>query len=286
MVFQHAFLLAFAVGAATATFSTSQCCSGMIAASSPGVDPILALLGITIPSSGEIGICCKATNASCASDCDGQAVSCSGVSPSILGIDIGTGCTPLPPCSPPCNTIGTNTSQLYGASTGNAFNDLVTVAGSGSITTDNAPSIQSITLGYGSVIDGLSVTYGPDEGQSSTTILHGTSPIFSGVTNTTVTLNANENIIGVSGQSGVHSPYGERILQLSFTILDSSTGAKRVQGPFGTATGTAFNVTDGPLLALSGFAVNTNTSLADLHGAAGGLYGLSFITSTGLNCTT
>ncbi|KAJ6452428.1 hypothetical protein C8R45DRAFT_1040618 [Mycena sanguinolenta] len=286
MVFKRAFLFVFAVGAVTATFATSQCCSGMIAASSPGIDPILALLGITIPSSGEIGICCKATNASCASDCDGQAVSCSGVSPSILDINIGTGCTPLPPCSPPCNTIGTDTSQLYGASTGNAFNDLVTVAGSGSITTDNAPSIQSITLGYGSVIDGLSVTYGPDEGQSSTSILHGTSPSLSGVTSRTITLNANQSIIGISGQSGVHTTYGERIFQLTFTILDSSTGTKKVQGPFGTATGTAFNVTDGPLIALSGFAINTNTSLANLHGAPGGLYGLSFITSTGLNCTT
>ncbi|KAF8135340.1 hypothetical protein K438DRAFT_2031250 [Mycena galopus ATCC 62051] len=286
MPLTYTLLLTFAVAAVTATFSTDQCCSSLIPASSPAVTPILAFLGITIPSSGDIGVCCKAINTSCASDCDGEAVSCSGVSPSVLGIDIGTGCTPLPPCGPPCNTIGTNNSQLYGASTGNAFNDLVTVGGNGSFTTDNAPSIQAITLRYGSVVDGLAVTYSQGAGQSPITISHGTSLIATGPTNTTVALSATESIISVSGQSGVHSPYGVRILQLSFLILDSSTGTTRVQGPFGTATGTAFNVTDGPLLALSGFAINTDTALSNLNGAPGGLYGLSFITSTGLNCTT
>ncbi|KAJ7212817.1 hypothetical protein B0H12DRAFT_1242362 [Mycena haematopus] len=286
MAVKYTFLLAFAIGEVAATFSTAQCCGSLISPSPSAVNPILALLGIIIPSSGDIGVCCKAINTSCASDCDGKAVSCSGVSSSALGIDIGTGCTPLPPCSPPCNTIGTNTSQLYGASTGTAFNDLVTVAGNGSLTASNAPSIQAIILRHGSVIDGLAVTYGQGAAQGSATISHGTSLTATGPTNTTVTLNANESIISVSGQSGVHSPYGERILQLRFLILDSSTGTTRVQGPFGTATGTAFNVTDGPLLALSGFAINTNTALANLNGAPGGLYGLSFITSTGLNCTT
>ncbi|KAJ6470855.1 hypothetical protein C8R45DRAFT_1165454 [Mycena sanguinolenta] len=283
MVFKHSFLLAFAVSTVNAA-STTQCCSSIITASDSLFSPILSLLNITFPTTDNIGIGCQPINTSCAGNCAGQAVSCSVVAPSVFG-NIGVACTPLPACKPPCTTIGTETSPLYGANTGNPFNDLVAVAGNGTLTTDNAPSIEAITLRYGSVVDGLAVTYGRGARSSSMTISHGTSVTAIGPANTTVTLNANETIIGVSGQSGTLSPYGNRVLQISFKILDSSTGATRFQGPFGLGTGTAFNVTDGPLLALSGFAVNTDSDLATSGGKLGGLYGLSFITSKGLNCT-
>ncbi|KAK6966781.1 hypothetical protein R3P38DRAFT_3152325, partial [Favolaschia claudopus] len=247
---------------------TNQCCSSLISATSPAVSPILLLLGIVVPPiGGQIGVCCKSISTStCADDCDeGKAVSCAAVTPSVLGIDIGAGCTPLPPC-PPCNK--------YAASS---------VAGKGTLTTTTAPSIQTIFVRHGSVIDGIAVTYA--EGNTQTTISHGTSQTANGPTNTAVILNANETIISVAGVSGTRAPHGLRITQLKFEIRDSGTNATRIVGPFGTASGTTFNVTGtGPLLALGGFAIDTNSSLAELNGAPGGLYGLTFITSTGLDC--
>ncbi|KAK7001949.1 hypothetical protein R3P38DRAFT_3045684 [Favolaschia claudopus] len=293
MSFTRSLFLTLAIATASAIATSldiverapiNQCCSSLISATSPAVAPILLLLGIVVPPIGQIGVCCKSISSTCADDCDGTAVSCAAVTLSVLGIDIGAGCTPLPPC-PPCNTIGTTTSDLFGANMGNAFNDLSAVAGNGTITTTTAPSIQTIFVRHGSVIDGIAVAYASGLGKPQITISHGTSQTADGPTNTAVILNVNETITSVAGVSGTRAPFGLRILQLKFEILDSATNATRIVGPFGSASGTAFNVTGtGPLLALGGFAIDTNSSLAELNGAPGGLYGLTFITSTGLDC--
>ncbi|KAK7026379.1 hypothetical protein R3P38DRAFT_3193040 [Favolaschia claudopus] len=163
MSFTRSLFLTLAIATAFATSldiveraPTNQCCSSLISATSPAVAPILLLLGIVVPPIGQIGVCCKSISSTCADDwrvmfcCIYHAVSCAAVTPSVLGIDIGVGCTPLPPC-PPCNTIGINTSDLFGANMGNAFNDLSAVAGNGTITTTTAPSIQTIFVRHGSV---------------------------------------------------------------------------------------------------------------------------------------
>ncbi|KAF7339126.1 hypothetical protein MVEN_01989300 [Mycena venus] len=267
-----------------------QCCEKLLSSASPAVEPFLALLGVTIPTPPvDLGVCCKPISVSgCDSNCTGGiAVTCATVPISVVGVDIGVDCTPIPPCNPACNTLSISTSQLFGSNAGDAFNDLTTFVGNGTVTTDNVPSIKAITFRYGSVIDGLGVTYVQGTGQDLTTISHGTSltNTEAGLMNSTVTLGTNETITAVSGQTGNHSPYGVRVLQLSLTISNSFTGASRMAGPFGSATGAAFTVAgNGTLVALGGSAVNTNLSLNSLHGARGGLYGLSFITTNGTDC--
>ncbi|KAJ6560585.1 hypothetical protein DFH09DRAFT_1316604 [Mycena vulgaris] len=247
--------------------NAAHCCEKLLSSASPAVEPFLALLGVTIPIPPvNLGICCKPLAVSgCDSNCtSGIAVTCATTPISIVGVDIGVDCTPIPPCAPTCNTLSTSTSQLFGAHLGDAFNDLTTLVGNATVTTDDVPSIKAITFRYGSVIDGLGVTYAQGTGQDLTTISHGTSltAVESGLMNSTLTLGTNETITAVSGQTGVHSPYGVRVLQLSFTISNSFTGASTVAGPFGSATGTAFTVAgSGTLIALGGSAVNTNFTL-------------------------
>ncbi|KAJ7731364.1 hypothetical protein B0H16DRAFT_1696706 [Mycena metata] len=267
-----------------------QCCEKLLSSASPAVEPFLALLGVTIPIPPvDLGICCKPISVSgCDNNCTGGiAVTCATTPISVVGVDIGVDCTPIPPCNPTCNTLSTSNSQLFGSDAGDAFNDLTTLVGNGTVTTDNVPSVKAFTLRYGSVIDGLAVTYAQGTSQDLTTISHGTSltAVQSGLMNRTVTAGTNETFTGVSGQTGFHTTYGVRVLQLSFTISNSFTGASRVVGPFGTSTGTAFTVGgNGTLIALAGSAVNTNSTLDSLNGARGGLYGLSFITTNGTDC--
>ncbi|KAJ7718377.1 hypothetical protein B0H14DRAFT_3901121 [Mycena olivaceomarginata] len=264
-----------------------QCCEKLLSSNSPAVEPFLALLGVTVPIPPvDLGICCKPISVSgCNNNCtDGIAVTCSADPVSVVGVDIGVDCTPIPPC---CNRLLTSTSPLFGSDAGDAFNDLTTLVGNGAVTTDNVPSIEAITLRYGSVIDGLAVTYAQGTSQDLTTISHGTSltATQSGLMNRTVTVGTNETLTAVSGQTGFHTSFGVRVLQLSFTISNSFTGASRVVGPFGTSTGTAFTVGgNGTLIALGGSAVNTNSTLNQLNGARGGLYGLSFISTNGTDC--
>ncbi|KAJ7054779.1 hypothetical protein C8F01DRAFT_331261 [Mycena amicta] len=270
--------------------NTPQCCEKLLSSGSPAVEPFLALLGVTIPIPPvDLGICCKPIASSgCDSNCtSGIAVTCAGIPVSIVGVDIGVDCTPVPPCNPPCNTLSTSTSQLFGASTGDDFNDLTAFVGNATVTTDNVPSIKAITFRHGSVIDGLGVTYAQGTDQDLTTISHGTSltTVDSGLMNSTLTVGTNETIIAVSGETGVHSPYGVRVLQLTFTLANSFTGESRIAGPFGSASGTAFTVAgNGTVVALGGNAANTDLSLNQLKGAKGGLYGLSFITTNGTDC--
>ncbi|KAJ7114269.1 hypothetical protein C8R44DRAFT_855608 [Mycena epipterygia] len=251
--------------ATTTAQNTPQCCEKLLLSNSPAVVPFLGILGVTIPSPPvDLGICCKPISVSgCESNCtDGIAVTCAGIPLSVVGVDIGVDCTPIPPCKPACNTLSTSTSQLFGADTGDAFNDLTTLVGNGTVTTDNVPSIKAITFRFGSVIDGLAVTYAQGAGQDLTTISHGTSltAVDSGLKNSTVTLGTNETVTAVSGQTGFHPSFGVRVLQLSLTISNSFTGASRVAGPFGTASSTAFSVAgNGTVIALGGSAVNTNS---------------------------
>ncbi|KAJ6618517.1 hypothetical protein B0H10DRAFT_2217647 [Mycena sp. CBHHK59/15] len=209
--------------ATTTAQNAPQCCEKLLSSDSPAVEPFLGLLSVTIPIPPvDLGICCKPISVSgCESNC---------------------------------------TSPLFGADTGDAFNDLTTLVVNGTVTTDDVPSIQAITFRYGSVIDGLAVTYAQGTGQDLTTISHGTSltAVDSGLKNSTVTLGTNETITAVSGQTGFHTSFGVRVLQLSLTISNSFTGASR---PFGTAASTAFTVAgNGTVIALGGSAVNTNLS--------------------------
>ncbi|KAF7351949.1 hypothetical protein MVEN_01156900 [Mycena venus] len=294
MLFQSSVLVTSLIATVTAQLevreNAPQCCEKLLSSASPAVLPFLGLLGVTIPNPPvDLGICCKPASVSgCDSNCTGGiAVTCAGIPVSVVGVNIGVDCTPIPSCPPPCNTLSTNTSQLFGSNVGDAFNDLTTFVGNSTVTTENVPTIKAITFRFGSVIDGLAVTYaqGPDQG--ITTIQHGTSltTVDSGLMNSTLTLGTNETITAVSGQTGNHSPFGIRVLQLTFTIVNSFTAASRVAGPFGSATGTAFTVAgSGSLIALGGSAVNTDRSLNQLQTARGGLYGLSFVTSNGTDC--
>ncbi|KAJ7200565.1 hypothetical protein GGX14DRAFT_699622 [Mycena pura] len=248
----------------TSRDNTAQCCDKLLSSASPAVEPFLALLGVTIPIPPvDLGICCKPISISgCDNNCtDGIPVTCASDPVSVIGIDIGVDCTPIPPC---CNTLATTTSPLFGSDDGDAFDDLTTLVGNGPVTTDNAPSIQAFTLRFGSVIDGLAVTYAQGTGPDLTTISHGTSltAAQSGLMNRTVAVGTNETFTAVSGQTGFHTTFGVRVLQLSFTISNSFTGASRVVGPFGTSTGTAFTVTggNGTLIAVGGSAVDTNST--------------------------
>ncbi|KAJ7775845.1 hypothetical protein B0H14DRAFT_333748 [Mycena olivaceomarginata] len=269
--FWSSVILVASLVAATASHIESRgnaphCCEKLLSSASPAVAPFLGLLGVTIPIPPvDLGICCKPISVSgCDNNCTGGiAVTCAGIPVSVVGVDIGVDCTPIPPCPPPCNTLSTSTSQLFGSNAGDAFNDLNAFVGNATVTTDNVPSIHAITFRFGSVIDGLAVTYAPGPNQDLNTIQHGTSltTVDSGLMNSTLTLGTNETITAVSGQTGNHSPFGIRVLQLTFTISNSFTGASRVAGPFGSATGTAFTVAgNGSVIALGGSAVNTNLS--------------------------
>ncbi|RXW20004.1 hypothetical protein EST38_g5838 [Candolleomyces aberdarensis] len=180
--------------------------------------------------------------------------------------------------------VATIQSVLVGDNKGNQFNDLQTVIGiPATVTINTFNPLKSITVMHGSVVDGIEISYFKGEsGDDSTDVSHGTSSKSkdTALTRTTIDLEQGENIIAVSGVSGISS-WGLRVLQLNFVIYNSKDGKVRVQGPFGKAEGESlqpFHVTaNGILIALGGFAINTNSSLGQLGpDKAGGLYGLTF----------
>ncbi|KAJ7053477.1 hypothetical protein C8F01DRAFT_1260464 [Mycena amicta] len=86
-----------------------------------------------------------------------------------------------------------------------------------------------------------------------------------------------ETIISISGTTDKTPASGLRVTSLKFSILNSRTGRPRIAGPFSGETGAPFSVNVAcQFIALSGFAINTHKSLAQLHGQPGGLYGLVF----------
>ncbi|KAJ7132551.1 hypothetical protein C8R44DRAFT_50410 [Mycena epipterygia] len=93
--------------ATTTAQNAPQCCEKVLSSNSPAVAPFLGLLGVTIPSPPvNLGICCKPISVSgCDSNCTGGiAMTCAGIPVSVVGVNIGVDCTPIPSCNPTCNT--------------------------------------------------------------------------------------------------------------------------------------------------------------------------------------
>ncbi|KAJ7060901.1 hypothetical protein C8F01DRAFT_1253379 [Mycena amicta] len=172
-------------------------------------------------------------------------------------------------------------SNLFGDSKGNAFNDLQNVVGSMNITIDTSQPIKQIKVMHGGAIDGIEIKYYKSNHQAgTTTVHHGTSSDSSdpNLTQSTISIGDNESIVAISGKAG-DSAWGIRVVQLNFAIFDCTTGNMRIAGPFGGNTGKGFRVTaNGNFIALSGFAIDTDSSLDQLKAAGqdGGLYGLIF----------
>ncbi|KAJ6467283.1 hypothetical protein C8R45DRAFT_1171678 [Mycena sanguinolenta] len=185
-------------------------------------------------------------------------------------------------------SIATIQSALFGGDTGNAFNDLETViGGSANITINSVQPITSILIAHGDAVDGIAIKYYLTS-KTTTYKYHGTDPqnkTDSNLNVDTITLNSNDTIVAISGLQDANSPWGNRIIALSFTTYNSNDGKMTVHGPYGGSTGTAFRVTaNGYFLAFGGRAIDTTSSLADLANQGtdegttvnGGLYGLTF----------
>ncbi|KAJ7051426.1 hypothetical protein C8F01DRAFT_1376773 [Mycena amicta] len=175
---------------------------------------------------------------------------------------------------------GTVVSNLFGQRTGKEFSDLEALV-AGQLYIDPGHAIKEITIMHGGVIDGIQVTYWNNGGTTTSTLRHGTSSESTDphLIRSTVTINADESIIAISGKSG-QTRWGERVTQLNFCLYDGKTGRTRIAGPFGGTGGKAFRVTaSGDFVAFGGYAINTNLSLDQLkhRGAEGGLYGLTFV---------
>jgi len=171
-------------------------------------------------------------------------------------------------------------SRLFGDDKGTAFNDIETVGGyPGDMTIDVDHPISSILVLYGDVIDGLSITYNETAGGTET-VSHGTKPTSTHFPREEFTLSADENIITITGKTGVHPIWGKRVCQLSFVIYNRLLGLSRIAGPYGTGDhGTPFRVTtNGAFVAFGGYDVTGNDSIgtATHAGRPGGLYGLTF----------
>ncbi|KAJ7069215.1 hypothetical protein C8F01DRAFT_1245426 [Mycena amicta] len=178
-------------------------------------------------------------------------------------------------------------ATLYGDSNGDAFNDVQAVLGTTLIVSDAARAIKAIKVMHSdSTVDGIQITYAPSRQDGAKDIVsHGTTDKCTD-TNLkksvfTVGDTDSESIVSISGTTGPTTRSGVRIklriTSLSFVILDKERGVRRSPGPIGGSSGTAFavNVT-GEFIALSGFAIDTDKSLAQLNGEDGGLYGLVF----------
>jgi len=159
---------------------------------------------------------------------------------------------------------------LAGGTEGNEFNDLDKVSKwpSQNIINTVAP-ILKIEIAHGWVVDSLDITYNLTGGIAPQTVRHG-SPI---PPRSTVTIGESEVIVGVSGKAGLHPYYKRSLLnQISFIILNSTTGAIRTAGPFGNGDqggyGTTFHAS-GPV-AFAGYETNESQI---------GMSGLSIIRS-------
>ncbi|KAJ7063973.1 hypothetical protein C8F01DRAFT_1275044 [Mycena amicta] len=175
-------------------------------------------------------------------------------------------------------------ATCFGDSNGDAFDDLQAVQGTTAILSDVARAIKSIkVMNSTSTVDGIQITYAPSEHDGAKDIVaHGTTDQCTDVNvkKSVFTIGDDESIVAISGTTQNTPSYGLRVTSLKFSIRNSKTGIKRTAGPFGGVTGTPFNVNvSGEFIALSGFAIDTNKSLAQLGDEAGGLYGLVFDTT-------
>ncbi|KIJ46834.1 hypothetical protein M422DRAFT_778290 [Sphaerobolus stellatus SS14] len=170
-------------------------------------------------------------------------------------------------------------SPVFGGTDGKHFNDIQDVAGfPASLTIKTTNAISSIVVYHGGLVDGIQVTYNETGGTAKGTKQHGS--IDNSLNKDTITFSQTQSIIAISGRAGT-TGYGNRVIQLSFTVYDSSNGKMQVYGPYGnSAVGPAFHVTaNGAFVGFSGFAVDSDLSIgrsAD-QGVPGGIYGLSFI---------
>jgi len=101
--------------------------------------------------------------------------------------------------------------------------------------------ITKIVVASGYIVDNLHITYKLATGASVDRSHGGTG----GSKHSTVTLNPNEVLVGVSGRAGIHPYYNQDyLIEVSFVIFNTSTEQTRVEGPFGNdqkvTTGTIF----------------------------------------------
>ncbi|CAL1706522.1 unnamed protein product [Somion occarium] len=137
-------------------------------------------------------------------------------------------------------------TSTFGVTTGGtAFNDLNVIGG-----VQNVNRISRIVIRHGEIVDAITTTYQRSRGLSPITRSNGGT----GGNLATVDLSATESVITITGTfRSVSAQYGPSSVQnLNFVILNSSTGAVRVAGPFAPASGgTPFRVY-GTLVAFAG----------------------------------
>ncbi|KAJ7873492.1 hypothetical protein B0H14DRAFT_3438265 [Mycena olivaceomarginata] len=131
--------------------------------------------------------------------------------------------------------------------------------------------MKQIELMAGWVVDGITTTYRLSDGSVKViprgTPLTKTSPNYK-----SIVLSANEIVSQICGFAGSYPYYNQSLcIQVQFVIMDTSTGAIRVVGPFGggngLASGTLFSVSNP--MALAGFET--------AGGAQTGISGLSIV---------
>ncbi|KAI0710571.1 hypothetical protein C8Q76DRAFT_737922 [Earliella scabrosa] len=172
-------------------------------------------------------------------------------------------------------------TSLVGGEDGTMFSDILFKNGDGSFIVDQARDkldpefpIKQVTVHYGTMIDGITVTYRLTGGQTTTTVIkHGSGPA-PGRDQADVVLGDGEVIAAVFGRAGPQPRYQNRsvVAQIGFFIFNKLSGETRTLGPFGkSTTGTPFHCPD--VIAFGGF---------DLGTPDRGLSGLFFYKKTGL----
>ncbi|KAF7329610.1 hypothetical protein MKEN_00224000 [Mycena kentingensis (nom. inval.)] len=171
--------------------------------------------------------------------------------------------------------------QFFGDAAHDSFDDIKSVMGEPGLGFAGSRAVKQFTVIYSAAVDGIQLNYAPSNVQGTTEkVAHGTTinctdpnvEIFS------YTLKASESITGIQGTSG-DSIYGRRIIALSFTVYDSNSDSTKVLGPYGGTDGDPFKFeVTGGFISLSGFAIDTDSSLNQLNKQhkSGGLYGLAF----------
>ncbi|KAJ7242738.1 hypothetical protein C8J57DRAFT_1726286 [Mycena rebaudengoi] len=172
--------------------------------------------------------------------------------------------------------VATIQSPVFGVNKGTHFNDLQEVKGINML-----KPIKNIQFACGDALDGFTINYNVVSQTATVPATHGTKPASKDTK--WLSLEDKETIVAISGRRGA-TVWGDRIIALSFTTFNDSTGEMKVYGPYGGSGadktgGTAFRVSaNGILVAFGGYAINTEKSLNDLKTdkVDGGLYGLTF----------
>ncbi|KAJ7069154.1 hypothetical protein C8F01DRAFT_1226607, partial [Mycena amicta] len=160
-------------------------------------------------------------------------------------------------------------ATLYGDSNGDAFNDLQAVQGTTAIVSDVERAIKSIKVMHSkNSVDGIQITYGPSSHDGvQTVVAHGTTDkcTDANLKKSVFTIADAETIASISITMDKTQPSGLRVTSISFSILNTKTGITRTAGPYGGSTSTVFTVNvTGKFIALAGFAIDTDQSIAQL----------------------